>query len=713
MKTKALMVFGIFLSLSGLSQKYPNSKTVDSSDTWHGVTIKDPYRWLENLQSDETKNWYKAENNFSSEIMDKLPMTKELYSDLLSLDSIEPDKIGKVRQVGNTLFYFNIKVGDAKARLYKRNGDMGKEILVADNSLWGNNYTINDFEIDPYQQYLAITAAEGGKEINVVKFYNIAQGKFLPDSLPGVMAGFSPGSGNVYYLQQSTWDVHEMVQDKERVFKIHHLGTDTTMDKVHLSFQKNPELYDLENSRQLSPAWLNIDCDYEAVFSYDVSPYVEMYYRKINSGAAWKKIISTADEVATVNASNNKLFLVSKKNARNGKLLVIDMAVANLAKATLIAAEKSIPIEATGSFSQSKNYLIIPYSKNGVLLSHFTIDMRTNKFSKIPFQETTNLMYITPFNKGNDNVHIARTGWVNNMSYTYSNIGNPFSKEKIFAFRSRTHYPFTDEIKVDEIEIPGHDGVMIPVSLMFKKTLTLNSANVAYITSYGAYGTSSNAQFNPLYLLMAHKGIVIAVPHVRGGGEKGESWHQSGYKQSKPNTWKDLNSTAEWLINKGYTSPKHLACEGGSAGGILIGRAVTERPDLWACAVPQVGCLSMVRMEQAPNGPVNTAEFGTVKNINEFFSLLEMDATLHVEQGVKYPAMLITTGWNDPRVISWQPAKFAAAMQKATAYNADEKPILLQVDYNGGHGDSEDKFAAMKKAAGEWAFILKYCGYYN
>jgi prolyl oligopeptidase len=284
--------------------------------------------------------------------------------------------------------------------------------------------------------------------------------------------------------------------------------------------------------------------------------------------------------------------------------------------------------------------------------------------------------------------------------FSYSNLDKPYAKEKTFSFRTNPKYPYTDEVQVDEIEIPGHDGVMIPVSLIYKKDLKLNGENTAYVYSYGAYGISSTANFNPYFLLLAHKGVVIAVPHVRGGGEKGESWHLSGYKQSKPNTWKDLNSTAEYLIAKGYTSAKHTACEGGSAGGILIGRAVTERPDLWACAIPQVGCLSMVRQEFSPNGPVNTPEFGTVKNINEFFALMEMDATLHVTDGTKYPAMLITTGWNDPRVISWQPAKFSAAVQKA---NKSDKPILLQVDYNAGHGDSEDKFAAYKKLAVQWA----------
>jgi prolyl oligopeptidase len=688
---------------------YPLTKTVDSSDTWHNITIKDPYRWMEDLNSDDTKNWFKQQNDYTNSILDKLPMTEELYKSFLKLDSIQPDKIGKVRQVGNVFFYYNQKLKDAKAKLYKREGEMGEEQLLADPAMWGSNYQIVDYEIDPYQKYIAITAGEGGKEITAVtKFYNIAQKKFISDSLLGRFASFAPGEGNVYYMQQPSWDVHVMVEDKDRVYKVHHLETDTLQDKIFLSYQLNPELYAIDNTKYLSPIWLDKDCSYELLYLSSVSPFIDLYYRKIGSNTAWLKIISMNDEIGTINAHGNKLFLFSRKNAPNGKILMMDLDNPDIKKAVLVAPEKDIPLEAGDGLTQSKNFLILPYMKNGVKLFHYTIDMRNNKLSKIPFSENTNLMYVTPFNKSNDDVHIVRSGWTTPITFSYSNLDKPYAKEKTFSFRTNPKYPYTDEVQVDEIEIPGHDGVMIPVSLIYKKDLKLNGENTAYVYSYGAYGISSTANFNPYFLLLAHKGVVIAVPHVRGGGEKGESWHLSGYKQSKPNTWKDLNSTAEYLIAKGYTSAKHTACEGGSAGGILIGRAVTERPDLWACAIPQVGCLSMVRQEFSPNGPVNTPEFGTVKNINEFFALMEMDATLHVTDGTKYPAMLITTGWNDPRVISWQPAKFSAAVQKA---NKSDKPILLQVDYNAGHGDSEDKFAAYKKLAVQWAFMLEHTGY--
>lgn len=712
MKKCFLLLIAIGIAGNCMAQfNYPVTRTVDSSDTWHNITIKDPYRWLENLKSEETITWFKAQNDYANNFINKLPLTQEIYKDLLMIDSIQPDKVSKIRQVGNTLFYFNLRIGDAKPSLYKRNGEFGAEEMVANNMMWGPDYNLSNYEIDPYQKYIAVTAGEGGKEITAVtKFYHIAQGKFIADSLPGRFSGFAPGEGNVYYMQQPSWDVHVMVEDKDRVFKIHTLGTDTLQDKILLSYKLNPELYSTDNTKELWPVWPNIDCKYELLYSYNVSPFAEIYYRKINGRSPWKKIITTADEVATINAFENKLFYVTKKNAPNGKLMLLNMNNPDISKAILIAKEKNIPLEHGDGLTQSKNFLIIPYMKNGVQLYHYTVDMRTNKFSKITFPENTNLMYLTPFNKNNDDVHIVRSGWITPVTYTYSNLNKPFAKEKTFSFRKNPNYPYIKELMVEEIEIPGHDGVMIPVSIIHRKNIKLNGQNTAYVYSYGAYGISSGSGFIPTYLLLAHYGVVITIAHVRGGGEKGENWHLSGYKQSKPNTWKDLNSTAEYLISKGYTSPKQLACEGGSAGGILIGRAITERPDLWACAIPQVGCLTMVRQEFTPNGPINIPEFGSVKNINDFFPLMEMDALLHVENGTKYPAMLITTGWNDPRVISWQPAKFAAAVQKA---NASDKPILLQVDYNAGHGDSQDKFAAFKKEAEKWAFIFEYTGYHN
>jgi prolyl oligopeptidase len=206
---------------------------------------------------------------------------------------------------------------------------------------------------------------------------------------------------------------------------------------------------------------------------------------------------------------------------------------------------------------------------------------------------------------------------------------------------------------------------------------------------------------------LLNRGVVIAFAHIRGGGEKGNEWYLAGKKATKPNTWKDFNACAEWLIKNKYTSSEKFGISGASAGGILIGRAITERPDLYKVAIPKVGCLNGLRMEFSPNGPGNIPEFGTVTKEDEFKALLEMDAYQHIQKGVKYPAQLITTGFNDPRVDSYIPAKFAAKMQ---ADNGSQNPVLLYVDYVAGHfgGSTMDEQFAQK--AKEYAFLLWQCG---
>jgi prolyl oligopeptidase len=200
---------------------------------------------------------------------------------------------------------------------------------------------------------------------------------------------------------------------------------------------------------------------------------------------------------------------------------------------------------------------------------------------------------------------------------------------------------------------------------------------------------------------------VLAFAHVRGGGQKGNDWYLGGKKTTKPNTWKDFNACAQWLINNKYTSPQKLGITSGSAGGILIGRAITERPDLYKVAIAKVADLNALRVEFTPSGPVNIPEYGTVKDSVEFRALVEMDSYQHIQKGVKYPAQLITTGFNDPRVISYLPAKFAAKMQ---ADNGSSNPVFLDVNYAAGHfGGStvDEKYAQTAK---EYAFLLWQCG---
>lgn len=230
--------------------------------------------------------------------------------------------------------------------------------------------------------------------------------------------------------------------------------------------------------------------------------------------------------------------------------------------------------------------------------------------------------------------------------------------------------------------------------------------NCCILEGYGAYGMTMSPHFN-IRLSVALHGVVLAFAHPRGGGEKGQAWYKAGFKSTKPNTWKDFIACAQYLVAKGYTSPEKLSGTGTSAGGILISRAITERPDLFRAAICNVGCANAMRMEFSTNGPCNTPEFGTVQDEGECQALYQMDGVAHVQAGVKYPAVMGVAGWNDPRVAPWEPGKFVAALQNASTSG---RPVFLKVNYDNGHF-TEDKSVTFENFAGQYSFLLWQTGH--
>jgi prolyl oligopeptidase len=238
--------------------------------------------------------------------------------------------------------------------------------------------------------------------------------------------------------------------------------------------------------------------------------------------------------------------------------------------------------------------------------------------------------------------------------------------------------------------------------------MQINGQNPVFMCGYGAYGYSLYPSFSPQKLLWTLQGGILAYAHVRGGGELGNKWYKDGYKTTKANTWNDMIHCAEYLIDHKYSSAGKMVINGRSAGGITVGRAMTERPDLFAAVIPEVGLLNPLRVEESPNGPVNVPEFGTVKDSVECMALLAMDSYHHVKDGVKYPAILITAGINDPRVIAWQPAKFAARLQAATSSN---KPVLFFLDFETGHGFGNTKTKNFENIADAFSFAFWQIGH--
>jgi prolyl oligopeptidase len=483
------------------------------------------------------------------------------------------------------------------------------------------------------------------------------------------------------------------------------LGDDYKNDVDLLSIESYPELIapgeiPFAKIFEESPGYIfcEIAGAYGSNFKYYYAPASELYKPRIN----WKPLCLPEDRLLkNLIITGDTVYAITNAGAPANKLVSTSLKNINWQQPELIIPEKNKILD---GFIQCNNYLLIVYSDgiNNELVQYNIYTKKTEPV-KTPNQGIIGLQWL---NKNKTQAVVGITSW--NRPYTeflYEPARGKFEASPLVA--AAKYPPAFNDILVEEVEVPGHDGVMIPMSILYKRGLKKDGSNICFMESYGGYGISTTPSFSYFVNSLVLKNVVCAFPHVRGGGEKGEAWHLAGYKTTKPNTWKDFISCAEYLIENKYTVPEKLAGKGKSAGGILISRAITEKPGLFAAAICDVGLANVMRNEFTPNGPTNIGELGTVNDSVECRALYEMDGLLHVEKNTPYPAVLCIAGWNDPRVIAWQPAKFAGALQVATSSN---KPILLKVNYSGGHS-AEDKDELYNDLASQFAFALWQCGH--
>ncbi len=486
---------------------------------------------------------------------------------------------------------------------------------------------------------------------------------------------------------------------------LHKVGTDPSADREFFSMEKYPELgiqpeefpnveYDKNNG------WLFASVQtVDSKINNFIAPVADLEKPKIQ----WQHLFHSSDEVFHYATTDKDIYFLSGKNAPRMKLMKTALANPEVGGAVLVVPET---LEKKIWLSTTSGGLFFTTNKNGVEghLYHLPYGKTTAEEVKLPFAAGSVNIQTKGFRF--PEVWVNVSGWTRaNERYRYDAVTGNFIRELL---TTEAKFPEFDDLVVEEIMVPSHDGAQVPLSLVYKKGLKQDGTAPVLLGGYGAYGASISPFFHPTWgLLYTLEGGIFAIAHVRGGGELGQDWHLAGQKSTKPNTWKDLIACSEFLIKNKYTSAKKITIQGASAGGILIGRAMTERPDLFAAAIPEVGCLNPMRQEFSANGPGNVSEFGTVKDSVECMALLEMDAYHHLKPGVKYPATLITAGMNDPRVPAWEPGKFSAQLQ---AVNASDNPILFFPDFDGGHGLGDTKIKGMEKAANMLSFGLWQSG---
>jgi prolyl oligopeptidase len=270
--------------------------------------------------------------------------------------------------------------------------------------------------------------------------------------------------------------------------------------------------------------------------------------------------------------------------------------------------------------------------------------------------------------------------------------------------------PWTDDLspyEAEEVKAPAPDGTLIPLSIVHRRGLPRDGKSPVWLEGYGAYGISLTPALASRFIPFLEDGGVLAVAHVRGGGEYGEEWHMAAHLATKPNTYKDLIACAEYLVHQGFGAPQAMAIEGRSAGGITVGMALVARPDLFRVVFSGVGDSNALRAEFETDGAANSLEYGSVKTLEGFRALASVDALSHVKDGAAYPAVMLTTGMNDPRVAPWQPGKMAARLQAATS---SKRPVILRVDFDAGHGFGSTKSQRDGETADQMAFFYWQIG---
>ena len=719
MKTKSFLFFLTLLSMMHCTtvdtkQQPPLAQVKPIEEDYFGTKISDPYRYIENLKDTAVQKWLKQQSDYSRNILTHIPGRQKLFDKMLEFDKRKTASITSLNITDNDrYFYLKTTPNDETGKLFFRDGFEGKEVLLFDpksySTDWTKKFIISSITPSIDGSKVSFDIAANGSENAILLTMNIGNMTLFAEKIDcrfgGSPISWLPDNSSFFYTRLQNTDVKDINHLKDSKAYLHVVGTNPSNDKEIFSRSKNPEL--------------NINPEDSPFVFYDKNSHIllavisnddnrlNFYYAQSSdltkANIDWKHIIKIEDEVYDLYLTDKDLYVYTPKDAPNFRILKTSLKNPDLSKAEVVIPED--PQRKLSGFGFSSDGLYYVLSENGVKGRLFFLPQKekAGKEINLPFPAGS-VEIMTKGIKSSD-VWINISGWTSNkLRYRYSPQNNDFKLENLSTKPEYTEY--TDLI-VEELMVPSHDGVKVPLSLIGKKDIKKDRNNPVLFYGYGAYGISMEPIFNPNLLLWTTYGGILAIPHVRGGGELGDSWHKGGFKTTKPNTWKDLIACAEYLVSKNYTSPKKIAIYSGSAGGILIGRALTERPDLFAAAIPEVGCLNSLRFEETPNGPSNVPEFGTVKDSVECMALIEMDSYLHIKDGVKYPATLITAGMNDPRVIAWQPAKFAARLQAA---NASVKPVLFLVDYEAGHGIGNTKTKQFESNADVLSFALWQTG---
>ena len=651
------------------------------TETLWGVPVTDPYRWME-AEGPEWKAYALAEGDYARRVLAAIPGRDALLAKVQGytrqVASVMSAQVG-----GDSIFSEVRPAGADTYKLYARKAGLQRDRLLIDPDAYaqaGSHASLDWWAPSPDGTHVVFGVSPGGSEQSVAHIIVTETGELLPEAIDrteNASPSWAPdGSGFFYNRLQPGVALDSVDKYKLSAVWYHALNTDPARDVKVLAKATSPGLAIADIDFPGVEVTPGSDLALGAIVS-GVQNEIGLYVARASNARAgppqWRQVCSPADKVTGAVVHGPDLYLLSHAGASHYKIVKTTGAEPSVATAQLVVPESASVIR---GLAAARDGLYINDLNAGLGgLRRMAYDGTITSLA-MPFAGSIDALYADTLHDG---AWFLLQGWVRPSVLCYVGPDGVVVPTDIAPAPPIDVAPYVAE----EVFATAADGVKVPLSIIYRKGLARDGRAPLLLDAYGAYGITEDPAFLARWLPLLDLGGVFAVAHVRGGGELGEDWHLAGQKLTKPNTWRDTIAAARYLIEARYTSRAKLGIIGGSAGGITVGRFMTEQPALAAVVIDQVGVSNATRSEFSPNGPPNIPEFGTVTDPVGFKGLYEMDAYLHVKDGTAYPSVLLTTGLNDPRVSSWEPTKMTARLQAATG---SKNPVLLRVETDAGHG---------------------------
>jgi prolyl oligopeptidase len=701
-RTLLIVCLAVLVSVAGHAQKrweYPATRTVDQVDTYHGVPVADPYRWLEDDTAAETKAWVDAQNAVTFGYLNTIPFRAGLRARLETLYDY-PKYSAPSRKA--RLFFFSKNTGlQNQSVLYVQQGlDGTPEVLLDPNTFSADGTArLTAFEPSSDATRAVYGVSHSGSDWQEYRVLDLTTRRPLDDTLQWVKVSSVAWKGNGFFYSRypAPGKGRELsVKNEDHRVYFHVVGTPQSADSLAYGDAVNPQRFHTVSTT---------DDERFAVLSISErgkgTKGNALHVRDFSRGAAgFTPVIPeiTDDTFLVIDNVGDRLLVETDRGAPNGRIVSIDPANPAEANWKTIIAETAEPIQGA---TAPGGKLVVRYLQDATTRAYVhALDGRREREIALPGIGTA-----TGFEGERDHTFVFYSFSSYDVPPTIYRYDLASGASSVFREPEIQNYD-ASRYETNQVFYTSRDGTRVPMFVVHRKGLARDGSNPALLYGYGGFNISQTPSFNALRLALLEQGVVFAVANLRGGGEYGERWHEAGTKLKKQNVFDDFVAAAEWLIAQEYTSSDRLAIQGGSNGGLLVGAVMNQRPELFRVAIPQVGVMDMLRFHTFTIGWNWIADYGSSGDAAQFKALRAYSPLHNIKPGARYPSTFITTADHDDRVVPAHSFKYAATLQK---HASPDRPVLIRIETRSGHGASSTS-KMIDTTADVYAFLFDQLG---